>query len=461
MDISTIFLVILFTALAILLTILLIKKNKAYNAIRDRFKDVVDKDEERDKIQKQIDELEKNRDKLDKEYEAHKKTLSDDYHEKRAVYEKLLKEISILEEDLEFISFGIYKPHFDFDTSERYKAKINENIQRQKDLISAKRAAYCGTQWTVSGSKSEGTKMTNRQIKLMVRAFNGECESAIANVRWNNADKMEARIRKACEAINKLGEVNQVYITNEYLNLKLEELYLSYEYQEKKHQEQEEQRRIREEIREEERAAREYEKAKEEAEKEEKRYENALEKARAEISEAHGEKLDKLNEQIALLEAKLKEAQEAKERAVSMAQLTKSGHIYVISNIGSFGEDVYKIGMTRRLEPLDRVRELGDASVPFYYDVHAMIYTEDAPTLENELHQRFHDRRLNLVNLRREFFNVSLEEIENAVREKFAEIEFTKIAEAREYRETQSIKEQNQKQLSLEEKIEKEFPAEL
>ena len=362
---------------------------------------------------------------------------------------------------MEFISFGIYKPHFDFEDSERYKAKIKENIDKQKELIRAKRAAYCGTEWTVSGSKSEGRKMINRQIKLMIRAFNGECDSATAKVKWNNVDKMEARIRKACEAINKLAEVNQVYITNEYLNLKLEELYLAYEYQEKKHQEQEEQKRIREEMREEERAAREYEKAKEEAEKEEKRYENALEKARADVSEAHGEKLDKLNEQIALLEAKLKEAQEAKERAVSMAQLTKSGHIYVISNIGSFGEGVYKIGMTRRLEPQDRVRELGDASVPFYYDVHAMIYTDDAPALENELHRRFHDKRLNLVNLRREFFNVSLNDIEEVVKEKFAEIEFTKLAEAREYRETQAIRDQNEKKESIEEKIEIEFPAEL
>lgn len=450
--------IFLFTVLVILFAILLSKKTKAYKAIRERFKDVVDIDEERDKVKLQLDELAKKLAQLDIDYQAHNKALSDSYQEKRAVYENLLREVSILEEDLEYISFGIYKPHFDFDTSEKFKNKIKEVKDRQKALIREKRAAYCGTEWEVSGSKREGKKMTNRNIKLMLRAFNGECDSATMKVKWNNADKMEARIKKATEAINKLGEVNQIYITNEYLNLKLEELYLSYEYQEKKHEEQEEQKRIREQIREEERAAREYEKAKEEAEKEEKRYESALEKARAEVTEAQGAKLTKLQEQIALLEERLRKTKEAKERAVSMAQLTRSGHVYVISNIGSFGENVYKIGLTRRLEPLDRVRELGDASVPFRYDVHAMIFSEDAPTLENDLHHRFHDRRLNLVNLRREFFDVSLEEIEEAVREKDAEIEFTKIAEAREYRETQAIREQDQKKDTVKERIDKEFP---
>jgi len=447
--------------LGIILLILFIqfnKKSKAYTKIRNRFKDVVDIDEERDKIKLQLDKLTYEYAQLNDDYKAKNEKLNEEYQEKRAIFEKLLREISVLEEDLEYISFGIYKPHFDFDTSEKFINKIKAFKNMQKILIREKRATYCATEWTVDGNKREGKKMTNRNIKLMLRAFNGECDAAMTKVKWNNVDKMEARIKKACEAINKLGEVNQLYITDEYLNLKLAELYLTYEYAEKKHEEKEEQRRIREQIREEERAAREYEKAKEEAEKEEKRYESALEKARDEVSEAQGAKLTKLQKQIALLEEKVKEAQEAKKRAVSMAQLTRSGHVYVISNIGSFGEHVFKIGMTRRLEPLDRVRELGDASVPFRYDVHAMIYSENAPTLENDLHHRFHDRRLNLVNLRREFFDVSLEEIEEVVHEKNADIEFTKIAEAREYRESQAIREQDQKKDTVKEKIDREFP---
>ena len=458
MPISTFIVVFLFAVLVIFLVILLSRKTKALKAIRERFKDVVDIDEEKANVEKQVKEKTEELKKLQSDFKASFESLNGEYKSKRVIYEKLLGEINILEEDLEYISFGIYKPHFDFDTSEKFKNKIKEVKDRQKALIKEKRAAYCGMPWTVNGSKSEGKKMTNRQIKLMLRAFNGECDAAMTKVKWNNVDKMEARIKKTCEAINKLGEVNQIYITNEYLNLKLEELYLSHEYHEKKHEEKEEQKRIREQIREEERAAREFEKAKEEAEKEEKRFESALEKARSEVAEAQGAKLTKLQEKIALLEEKLKEAQENKKRAVSMAQLTRSGHVYVISNIGSFGDHIFKIGMTRRLEPLDRVRELGDASVPFRYDVHAMIYSEDAPTLENDLHHRFHDRRLNLVNLRREFFDVSLEEIEDAVHEKNAEIEFTKIAEAREYRESRAIREEDQKKDTLKEKIDREFP---
>ena len=125
---------------------------------------------------------------------------------------------------------------------------------------------------------------------------------------------------------------------------------------------------------------------------------------------------------------------------MSMAQQTKAGHVYVISNIGSFGENIYKIGMTRRLEPLDRVKELGDASVPFTFDVHALIYSDNAPELENKLHKEFDRQKVNLVNNRREFFNVSLNEIEKIVHENNDEIEFTKIAEAKEYRESQRIR---------------------
>ena len=123
-----------------------------------------------------------------------------------------------------------------------------------------------------------------------------------------------------------------------------------------------------------------------------------------------------------------------------MAQQTKRGHVYVISNIGSFGENIYKIGMTRRLDPMDRIRELGDASVPFPFDVHAIIFSEDAPSLENTLHKAFENKRVNLVNPRKEFFDVTLAEIEAVVHENNASIQFTQIAEARDFRETKAIK---------------------
>jgi len=137
----------------------------------------------------------------------------------------------------------------------------------------------------------------------------------------------------------------------------------------------------------------------------------------------------------------LDEAKE-KERSISQAQLTKAGYVYVISNIGSFGENVFKVGMTRRLEPQERVDELGDASVPFQFDVHAMIYRENAPEFETELHQELEPFRVNKINPRKEFFRVSLAEIEKIAQKYKADVAITKLAEAKEYRQSLAIEQQ-------------------
>ena len=195
-------------------------------------------------------------------------------------------------------------------------------------------------------------------------------------------------------------------------------------------------RAIQDELREEEKARREFEQAQREAEKQEAAFLKALEKARREMGLVTGVEYEKLTEKIMMLEIELTIAREKKERALSMAQQTKRGHVYIISNIGSFGENVFKIGMTRRLEPADRIRELGDASVPFKFDVHAMIYSDEARTLEYELHKAFADKKVNMLNYRREFFRVSLAEIENKIAELGFTAEFTTVPEAMEFRET-------------------------
>jgi len=414
----------------------------SYRRIHTKYKDIID-------IDKEVAETRIKFDKMKSEYQI-----------KRNIYEELLKEISILEEDLEFTSMGIYKPHYNFDTSEKYKIKLEEIRKSQKQMIKDKKATVCDTKWEVSGSKREGTKMTNRYLKLMLKAFNGESDAAVLKVRWNNVIKMEKRLEKTFESINSLGSVVSMRITNTYLSSKLEELILAYEYQEKKHEEKEEQRRIRGEMREEEKLREEIEKAQEEAEADEERYEKALSKAREEVSQKQGKELEKLNKQLAELEERLKEAQERKERAISRAQMTKSGYIYVISNMGSFGENMYKIGLTRRLEPMDRVRELGDASVPFTFDVHAMIYSENAPNLEYDIQKSLEARRVNMVNRRKEFFNITLDEIEKVVKEKKGNIEFTKLAEAKEYRQTLAIAEEKKNKKTVE-KLAERFPASL
>jgi hypothetical protein len=349
---------------------------------------------------------------------------------------RLREEIKPLDEEAHLQSFGFYKPRYNFATSGEFQIALDRIRDQQKWMIKNKSAAVCHVEWTVSGSRAEGRKSTNQTLRLILRAFNGESDAAIAKVRYNNVEVMEARINKAWEVINSLVGVQQCEIVLPYLELKLNELYLVHEYHEKLQDEKEEQRRIREEMREEEIAQRELERAQIEAEKEEARYAQALSKARADVERAVGEKQQRLLTKIGELQRLLDEAHANKERAIAQAQMTRSGHVYVISNIGSFGEHVYKIGMTRRLDPMDRVRELGDASVPFHFDVHAIIFSEDAPGLENALHRKFNDRRVNRVNERKEFFRVTIEEIEQVVRQHHGEVRFTLAAEAADYRKT-------------------------
>jgi len=373
---------------------------------------------------------------------ARQSKLEAEYRAQHAVHARLQHEAALLQDNLEDLSYGHYKPHYDFDTPDQYKAALERVWQQQKDLMRSDRATHCPIQWTVGDSKAEGRKLQKQQAKLMLRAFNGETEAAVARVSWSNVTKMEERIRKSFDALNGLGTVMHVEITRPYLDLALAELRLTHEHEQKKQEALEEQRRIKEQLREEELAQREAARAQEEAEKEETRYEKALAKARAEMSRARGAELADLTARIQDLQRSLAEAQQQKERARSMAELTRSGHVYVISNIGSFGERVYKIGMTRRQNPFDRVKELGDASVPFEFDVHALIPTDDAPALERAFHQHFCDHRVNLLNQRKEFFEISIDQIEEFVLHRGLSIQVTKLAEAREYRQTLAMRQE-------------------
>ena len=358
------------------------------------------------------------------------------YKQKRSVYDDLLSRIAIYDETLKYAEMGMYEPHFDFDTSEAFRDKIKEVRAKQKEMIKEKTAITCNIEWEVSGSRAEGQKMTNRGIRLTARAFNNECDAAIANVSWNNIERMEKRIVKAYEAINKMNETNKIFISPYYLQLKLDELRLAFEYKEKRQIEKEEQAELR-------RLEREEEQLRKEAERalaEEKKLEVLLDKVQEKALHSEGPELERLQAEIAKLGDELKEMQRKHDRVKAMAEQTKLGYVYVISNIGSFGENVYKIGMTRRLEPMDRVKELGDASVPFYFDVHAMIFSEDAPSLEAQIQREFADRRLNLVNYRKEYFNVTLEEIKQKVWELNPDVEFIDEVEAREFKESEEIR---------------------
>ncbi|HBQ8806884.1 TPA: DUF4041 domain-containing protein [Klebsiella pneumoniae] len=300
-----------------------------------------------------------------------------------------------------------------------------------KSLIKTSKAASC---------EYVEPNRRNTAIKFVLDAFNGKVDSSLSKIKHNNYGKLSQEIKDAFELVNFNGSAfRSAKITDIYLQARLNELKWGVAVNEIMLEEREEQRRIKEQLREEEKARREYEKAIKEAEKEEKAIQQAIDKATKELMLAGEEQRIALEQKLAELQVKYEEAEAKNQRAISMAQQTRSGHVYVISNIGSFGENVYKIGMTRRLEPLDRVRELGDASVPFSFDVHAMIYSDDAPSLENHLHKVFNDKQVNKVNSRKEFFNVGIKDIKSTIKEMSIDAHWTMFAEAKEYRESLAI----------------------
>ncbi len=277
-------------------------------------------------------------------------------------------------------------------------------------------------------------------IEFVMDAFNGKVDSVLSRVKHNNAGTLAQEIKDAFTLVNYNGRAfREAQITQEYLAARLEELKWAAIVQQLLLNEREEQRRIKEQIREEEKARREYERAIREAERDEEALRKAMEKAEQKIAEATAEQRTRYETQLAELTAKLREAEELSQRAKSMAEQTKRGHVYIISNIGSFGEHVYKIGLTRRLVPLDRIRELGDSSVPFDFDVHAMIFSEDAPALEAQLHNHFLMMQMNKVNYRKEFFRVDLAHVREEVTKLGLDAKWTMAADAREYHETLAI----------------------
>ncbi|MDK0669365.1 DUF4041 domain-containing protein [Clostridium perfringens] len=381
---------------------------------------------EKNDISKKVNSLSKERDNLLKEISKRK------------------KEIIILDDEILMQEFGLYKPMYDFETSEIYKENIEKIRAHQKNMVKNKSAVSYFDNWTVDGSKAKGRKMTNDNIKQIIMAFNIECDNLIANVKYNNIQSIEKRIEKTFERLNKLNTSTRVELTKEYLKYKLLELKLVHEYQVKKQEEKEEQKRIRAELREEAKLKKELEEAKKNTLKDISHFEKALDALNKQLTSDNlsEEELHNLKAKKEELESKINDLNKTLEDIDYRQANQKAGYVYIISNIGAFGKDIYKIGMTRRLEPMDRVDELGDASVPFNFDVHAMIFSEDAPKLENALHKAFEDKKLNMVNSRREFFNVTLEEIEQVVKKNFDKtVEFVKEPKAEQYRESLKIKE--------------------
>lgn len=315
---------------------------------------------------------------------------------------------------------------FDEAGQELKRARANSQI-----MVTGERAATCDY---VERNRRETA------IRFVLDAFNGKVDTILGRVKSDNAGTLEQQIRDAFSLVNHNGGAfRDARIAPEYLNSRLDELKWAASVIALRERDKEEQRRIRDQIREEERARREIDRALRDAAKEEDALQKAMAKLQARASQANEDQRAVYEAQLSELRAKLSEAEARNQRALSMAQQTKAGHVYVISNVGSFGEQVFKVGMTRRLEPFDRIRELGDASVPFPFDVHAMIWADDAPALENTLHKHFLTAQVNKVNPRKEFFRVPIVELHKVVGEMGLQTTWTLSATASQYRETLAI----------------------
>lgn len=368
--------------------------------------------------------------------------LEKEIEELKRIRQSLKLDIIELDDKKLFQEFGLYHPQYNFANLDDYKDRLAEIREKQKDMIRFHSAAICETDWKLQGSEQGGKKFIAESIKQILRNFNIECDLVISKVKFSNYENSKERIFKSFEMHNKFNEVRDIKITDNYLRLKIEELNLAFEYQEKRQIEKEIIRQQREEQREMALLAKELEERRLELEKEQNHYQHHLNKVLNQLS------LNPSEEKREYLESKKEELlNQLDDIEYALTDLDyreanqRAGYVYIISNIGAFGENIYKIGMTRRLDPNDRIVELSGASVPFKFDIHAMIFSDDAPKLEAELHNHFADKKVNLVNSRKEFFNVSLEEIKQVVCQYHDKsVDFVEDPDAEQYRKSLMMK---------------------
>ncbi|HET7415226.1 MAG TPA: DUF4041 domain-containing protein [Arthrobacter sp.] len=319
---------------------------------------------------------------------------------------------------------GIYRYHHPLEDAAAYKDRLADINTRIDELVKVRQAVLAADLFTFDGSLAKGRKMLGDLSKLMLRAYNAEADNCVRSLRSGNVSTAKKRLENAMRSIQRLGVIMEMRVNPDYHQLRVEELELTADYQMKVQEEKERAREERELLREQRKAEQELAAERERLEKEKAHYEGALEALRAKGDNAAADELA----------GRLAEIDQAIEANDYRTANVRAGYIYVISNIGALGPNIVKIGMTRRLEPRDRVRELGDASVPFRYDTHALFFSDDAVTLENELHKAFAHRRVNFVNERREFFFATPAEVRNVLMQKVGGLlEFSETPEAGEY----------------------------
>lgn len=375
------------------------------------------------------------------------KEIQVDIENLKQLRDALKEEIIQLDDEILYQGFGLYKPQYNFADLDQYKQRLKDIRDKQKKMICNKLAVIVGTQWRVNGSEKEGQHLIAENSKQIIRNFNLECDLCIDKVKFSNYDNVKERIFKAYELQNDLNATNNIEISYDYYKLKIEELNLAFEYQQKKKEEKEELRIKRELLREEEKVAREIEEKRKQYEKEQIHYQNALKKLEEQLAvERSEERKQVLLSRKEEIDNNLIDVNKAMVDLDYREANHRAGYVYIISNIGAFGENVFKIGMTRRLEPEERIAELSGASVPFKFDIHAMIFSDDAPKLEAALHSAFADRKINLVNGRKEFFRVTLDEIKRVVEDNYDKtVEFVNLPEAEQFRISEMMRRKQNK----------------
>ena len=352
----------------------------------------------------------------------------------------LNEEIAVANDNLNLQEFGFFERQYNFSDSTKYKDRLDILRMEQKSMTKNGTAGRIVSPMLLDNSKSKGRAMQNQLIKAALRGFNGEADALLVKVSVVNIDNKIKALKKAFEQLNKMYSRNLIEITYQYLELKIEELRLAAEYELKKQEEKELLREQREKEREDKKLQAEIKAKRKQLEKERDHFKKMVAKVTELLKEAKDDEVEELRRQLTEYQDKLSELDEIEEDIDYREGHATAGYVYVISNVGSFGEDVYKIGVTRRLEPLERIRELSSASVPFQFDVHALIFSEEAFALETELHNQLANYKVNKVNGRKEYFRVPFDEIRNILgTHKELTVELNEDAEAFEYRQTKAI----------------------
>lgn len=392
-----------------------------------------------DTLQEKIAQLEttyqNEKESLSRRFDENRTKMDDDKKTVQNNINNLLKEKQKLENEIVSLEQDAICKHYNFSD---YSGLTSEECKNQLSLLKMKEQDAIKNQELITVTSTNTKTVINSNVKQILRCFNSECDNILLGLSNKNIDASRNKLTKSFETLNKIFSVDGVQLKHNALDMKLEQLNLVYSYELKRAQEIEIQKEIKAQMVEEEKVRREIEKQKAKITKDEKQISGEVNRLMKYMQKAANDIEKNLYlEKIQELEQKLQELAVEKESVLEREANAKAGFVYIISNIGSFGEDVYKIGMTRRLEPMDRIKELSSASVPFEFDVHAMIFSENAPELETTLHKHFESRSVNKVNLRKEFFKVSLDEIEKVVTQNYNKtVEFTRIPIASEYRQT-------------------------